>query len=304
MYRNKNQNLSTAFSKTKNSVFGQIPSMFKSSQLTSSDLEELEDILISSDVGMNSTQKIIESIQETTNKNKQNTDNLSTLIQNEILNILKSSKNDEISKQDNFPQILIMAGVNGVGKTTAIAKISNFFQQQGKTILCGAADTYRAAAIDQIKIWGEKENFDVISHQPGSDPSAVAFDTISAAKKRNIDLVLIDTAGRLHENSNLMDEFKKIHRVINQAKENFKLNVLLTLDATTGQNGLLQAKAFNETVKCDGIFLTKLDGTSKAGIIIPIIEELNIPISFIGTGEQSSDISIFSPNLFSKYVFN
>lgn len=304
MNEKKHLSLKNAFAKTKNSFLGQIPEIFKSQQLSLKDLEELEDILISSDIGMDSTNKIIESIKESFRLQKSSSSNLSDLIKNEIQNILESAKNDEISKDANFPQILIMAGVNGVGKTTAIAKISHYFQQRGKSILCGAADTYRAAAIDQIKLWGQKENFEVISHQSGSDPSAVAFDTISAAKKRNIDLVIIDTAGRLHENSNLMDELKKIYKVLNQSKSHYKLHTLLTLDATTGQNGLLQAKSFNESIKCDGIFLTKLDGTSKGGIIIPIIEETNIPISFIGTGEQPTDIALFDPNLFTEYVFN
>tara|TARA_Y100000994_G_C15691875_1_gene441864 strand:- start:1338 stop:2252 length:915 start_codon:yes stop_codon:yes gene_type:complete len=304
MNEKKHLSLKNAFAKTKNSFLGQIPEIFKSQQLSLKDLEELEDILISSDIGMDSTNKIIESIKESFRLQKSSSSNLSDLIKNEIQNILESAKNDEISKDANFPQILIMAGVNGVGKTTAIAKISHYFQQRGKSVLCGAADTYRAAAIDQIKLWGQKENFEVISHQSGSDPSAVAFDTISAAKKRNIDLVIIDTAGRLHENSNLMDELKKIYKVLNQSKSHYKLHTLLTLDATTGQNGLLQAKSFNESIKCDGIFLTKLDGTSKGGIIIPIIEETNIPISFIGTGEQPTDIALFDPNLFTEYVFN
>ncbi len=304
MNEKKHLSLKNAFAKTKNSFLGQIPEIFKSQQLSLKDLEELEDILISSDIGMDSTNKIIESIKESFRLQKSSSSNLSDLLKNEIQNILQSAKNDEISKDANFPQILIMAGVNGVGKTTAIAKISHYFQQRGKSVLCGAADTYRAAAIDQIKLWGQKENFEVISHQSGSDPSAVAFDTISAAKKRNIDLVIIDTAGRLHENSNLMDELKKIYKVLNQSKSHYKLHTLLTLDATTGQNGLLQAKSFNESIKCDGIFLTKLDGTSKGGIIIPIIEETNIPISFIGTGEQPTDIALFDPNLFTEYVFN
>ena len=304
MNEKKHLSLKNAFAKTKNSFLGQIPEIFKSQQLSLKDLEELEDILISSDIGLDSTNKIIESIKESFRLQKSSSSNLSDLIKNEIQNILESAKNDEISKDANFPQILIMAGVNGVGKTTAIAKISHYFQQRGKSVLCGAADTYRAAAIDQIKLWGQKENFEVISHQSGSDPSAVAFDTISAAKKRNIDLVIIDTAGRLHENSNLMDELKKIYKVLNQSKSHYKLHTLLTLDATTGQNGLLQAKSFNESIKCDGIFLTKLDGTSKGGIIIPIIEETNIPISFIGTGEQPTDIALFDPNLFTEYVFN
>ena len=304
MNEKKHLSLKNAFAKTKNSFLGQIPEIFKSQQLSLKDLEELEDILISSDIGMDSTNKIIESIKESFRLQKSSSSNLSDLIKNEIQDILESAKNDEISKDENFPQILIMAGVNGVGKTTAIAKISHYFQQRGKSVLCGAADTYRAAAIDQIKLWGQKENFEVISHQSGSDPSAVAFDTISAAKKRNIDLVIIDTAGRLHENSNLMDELKKIYKVLNQSKSHYKLHTLLTLDATTGQNGLLQAKSFNESIKCDGIFLTKLDGTSKGGIIIPIIEETNIPISFIGTGEQPTDIALFDPNLFTEYVFN
>lgn len=304
MNKKTHQSLKNAFAKTKNSFFGQIPDIFKSQQLSLNDLEELEDILVSSDIGMYSTTNIIESIKNSFSVQKSTSPNLGILVKNEIQHILESSKHDEISKNENFPQILVMAGVNGVGKTTAIAKLSHFFQQQGKSVLCGAADTYRAAAIEQIKLWGERLNFDVISHQPGSDPSAVAFDTISAAKKRNIDLVIIDTAGRLHENSNLMDELKKIYKVLNQSKGHYNLHTLLTLDATTGQNGLLQAKSFNESIQCNGIFLTKLDGTSKGGIIIPIIEETNIPISFIGTGEQPFDIALFDPNLFTEYVFN
>ncbi len=191
------------------------------------------------------------------------------------------------------PYVILMVGVNGVGKTTSIAKLAHHLTQEGKKVVLGAADTFRAAAEEQLEILGDRVGVDVISHQPGADPGAVAYDAYQASKARGADVLIVDTAGRLHTRSNLMEELKKVHRVINRLDGNAPQEVLLTLDATTGLNGLSQARAFTEAVGCTGIFLAKLDGTARGGIALAIKQELNVPIVFIGTGESLEDIAPF-----------
>ena len=203
-------------------------------------------------------------------------------------------------KEPTSTMAIIVIGVNGAGKTTTIGKLSNWYRKTGKSVLIGAGDTFRAAALEQINHWGTEVDVDVIGNQMGSDPSSVAYDAISAAQNRNIDIVLIDTAGRLQSETNLMKELEKIHRTCTRITRPGYLKVLLTIDATTGQNGLIQAKRFNESIPCDAIFLTKLDGTSKGGISIPIVKEMGIPISFIGTGESLEDIAQFDAKSFTE----
>ena len=196
------------------------------------------------------------------------------------------------------PLVILMVGVNGAGKTTTIAKLTNWYLENGKEVLVGAGDTFRAAAQEQLKSWADKLSVQMISHQSGSDPGAVAFDTISAAKSRKVDVAIIDTAGRLQDKSNLMEELKKIHRISMREAGDSRVKVLLTIDATTGQNGISQARSFQETVQCDGVFLSKLDGSAKGGIALSIVKDVRLPILFVGTGEEANDMALFDANQF------
>ena len=199
---------------------------------------------------------------------------------------------------DGEPVILLVVGVNGAGKTTSIAKLVDVAKDEGLDVMLAAADTFRAGAIEQIKIWGDRLGVPVISQQTGSDPGAVAFDAINSARARSVDLLIIDTAGRLHTTHNLMEELRKVHGIVEKNGQGFTIRVLLVIDGTTGQNGLIQAKSFTEAVKCNGVFLTKLDGTAKGGVALAIAGELGLPIWFIGTGEKSSDMSAFDAEAF------
>jgi fused signal recognition particle receptor len=199
---------------------------------------------------------------------------------------------------DNEPVVLLVVGVNGAGKTTSIAKLVDVAKAEGQNVMLAAADTFRAGAIEQIQIWGDRLGVPVMAQQAGSDPGAVAFDALNAARARNVDLLIIDTAGRLHTTHNLMEELRKVHGIVGKNSEGFTKRVLLVIDGTTGQNGLIQAKTFTESVQCNGVFLTKLDGTAKGGVALAIAGELGLPIWFIGTGEKSSDMSAFDAEAF------
>ena len=201
------------------------------------------------------------------------------------------------------PLVWLFVGVNGAGKTTSIAKLTHLYQTLDKKVVLGAGDTYRAAAIEQLQEWGQRLNVEVVAHQRGADPGAVAFDSFKAAQSRGADVVIIDTAGRLHTKTNLMEELKKIQRVLLRENQDQDLRIMLTIDATTGQNGLYQARAFSDVVECDGVFLSKLDGTAKGGIAVAIGHELKLPVLYIGTGEQPDDISAFAPREFTEALF-
>ena len=196
-----------------------------------------------------------------------------------------------------------MVGVNGAGKTTSIAKLAQLYVDDGKQVLLGAADTFRAAAIEQLQVWGSRVGADVIAHRQGADPGAVAFDTLQAARSRGVDVVIIDTAGRLHSKVNLMEEMKKVRRVLSRHDNRASVEVILAMDATTGQNGLAQARAFTEAIRCDGVFLSKLDGTAKGGVVVAIAAELKLPVLYIGTGERLEDIAPFDPREFIDALF-
>ena len=202
----------------------------------------------------------------------------------------------------NAPVVLLVVGVNGSGKTTSIAKMVKAAQSQGQNVMLAAADTFRAGAIEQIKIWGERLGVPVIAHRPGSDPGAVAFDALNAARARGVDLLIIDTAGRLHTTHNLMEELRKVRSIVEQNSDGFIERVLLVIDGTTGQNGLIQAKSFTDSVRCDGVFLTKLDGTAKGGVALSISVEQRLPVWFIGTGEKAVDMSAFDADAFAEAV--
>ena len=261
-------------------------------------LEEIEEILITADVGMNTTMKIIEELREELKERK-------VLKSDGIKNVLKDVLTNHVSLDDKnkvdyitSPQIILVIGVNGVGKTTSIGKIANKYKNHGKSVLLVAGDTFRAAAIDQLKVWGNRVNVDVISQQEGSDPASVIYDGIQAAKSRKIDILICDTAGRLHNKKNLVMELHKIFRIVEREYPNAKREVLLVLDATTGQNAINQALNFKEVADITGIVLTKLDGTAKGGAILAIKDEVNIPVKLVGLGETIDDLEDFDGETF------
>lgn len=278
--------------------FGRILDVFRSSTLDEAVWEELEEILISADVGVATSLRVIEEL-----RNRVTSEGISD--PESAYALLKDSLTRELgvgapagawasNETGTGPYVILVVGVNGVGKTTSIAKLAYHFTLGGKKVILGAADTFRAAAEEQLEILGDRVGVEVISHQPGADPGAVAYDAYHAARARGADVLIVDTAGRLHTRTNLMEELKKVHRVIARLDPVAPQEVLLTLDATTGLNGLAQAKAFTDAVGCTGIFLAKLDGTARGGIALAIKQELNVPILFIGTGESLDDIAPFN----------
>ena len=277
--------------------FGRILNVLKSSKLDDALWEELEEILISSDVGVETSLRIIEELKDTVKeRGLQSGEEVFESLKDSLVAGMEPENAESVWMDETDvtgPYVILMVGVNGVGKTTSIAKLAHHFTQEGKKVILGAADTFRAAAAEQLEILGKEIGVDVIRHKAGGDPGAVAFDTYQAGKARGADVLIIDTAGRLHTKSNLMDELRKIHRVLARLEPKAPHQVILTLDATTGLNGLAQAKSFKEAVNCTGIFLAKLDGTARGGIVIAIKQELQMPILFIGTGEGVSDLAPF-----------
>ena len=268
-------------------------------------LDELEGLLFSADLGVKTSSQLIEGVQKGLKRGELlEPEKVKDFIKQEIFRILKSGEKPlTIDFSQTKPFLFMVVGVNGVGKTTTIAKIAHQYSSQGKKVLIGAADTFRAAAVEQLEVWAKRVGADLIKQSKGSDPSAVAFDSVHAAKARNVDLVFIDTAGRLHTKVNLMEELKKVKRIIARECPGAPHEVLLVLDATTGQNAISQAKLFNEAIGVTGIALTKLDGTAKGGIIIGITEELKIPIRYIGVGEGMDDLREFNASEFVQALF-
>lgn len=266
-------------------------------------LDELEEILIMADVGVNTTDNLMEAVRKGIKKKEINSpEDLKPFLAKKISELL--TKDSDITKiAQEGPTVILVIGVNGVGKTTTIGKLSNYYREQGKTVMLAAADTFRAAAIDQLEIWGERTNAKVIRHEENSDPAAVAFDAVKAAVARNVDILLIDTAGRLQTKSNLMEELKKINRVIQREIPDAPHETLLVLDATTGQNAISQAKLFTEAAPISGVVLTKLDGTAKGGVVIGIKAELSMPVKWIGVGEGVDDLRPFVAEDFAKALF-
>lgn len=288
--------------KTKNGFVKQMESVFNSFTKIDEDLfEELEELLITADVGVNTTQKICDRLRaEIKAQGIKDPTLIKELLRDIICEIISG---DCALKLDTKPSVLMVIGVNGVGKTTTIGKLAHNLTQSGKKVILGAADTFRAAAIDQLQIWADRSSVEVVRHNEGSDPAAVVFDAITAAKARNADVVICDTAGRLHNKKNLMDELSKIKRVIEREAADCDIEVLLVLDATTGQNGVNQAKQFALASGITGIVLTKLDGTAKGGVVLSIKDELGIPIKYIGVGEGIDDLQPFVPAEFAKALF-
>ena len=268
-------------------------------------MEDLEDLLFSSDMGMETTMTLIDRLKETI-REKQIRDpkEVKGLLAEEIRAILEGDPERNRLHVEPSPAIILIVGVNGVGKTTTIGKLAYRFKREGKSVLIAAADTFRAAAIEQIETWGERSGTPVISHKEGADPAAVVYDAIQAQKSRNIDVLICDTAGRLHNKKNLMNELEKIHRIIEKEAPDAQKESLLVLDATTGQNAILQAKTFDEVTDLSGLILTKLDGTAKGGVVLPLVQELDIPIKLIGVGEGMLDLQDFSGKDFANALIS
>lgn len=293
--------LKEGLTKTTKAFTDTIDNLFNQYDKIDDDLyEELEEILIMADIGMDTTLKIVDRLKAELVKRKVSEPSLVKPVLKDVIADLLLEKNNPKLNIDKSPSILFVIGVNGAGKTTTIGKIARSLKMQNKEVILAAADTFRAAAIDQLKVWGERAGVPVISQQEGSDPAAVVYDSIRAAKARKTDVLIIDTAGRLHNKVNLMNELAKIFKVIEREYPEAEKEVLLVLDATTGQNGLQQAKLFKESANITGIVLTKLDGTAKGGIVLAINNELGIPIKLIGVGEGINDLQVFDAKSFAE----
>ena len=288
--------------KTKNAIVGKVDELFKKFIKVDEDLfDELEELLISADIGVNTTEEILDELRDTV-KDKRIKEPAE--VKAELFEILKNMIGEhEPLNLSTKPSVILVIGVNGVGKTTSIGKISAELKRQGKKVVVAAADTFRAAAAEQLNVWCERAGVDIIKQAAGADPASVVYDAISAVKSRGADVLIVDTAGRLHNKKNLMDELAKIDRVIGRELPDAAKETLLVLDATTGQNAVYQAKEFKEASKITGLVLTKLDGTAKGGIIISIKKELGIPVKFIGVGEQIDDMKPFSAKEFAGALF-
>jgi len=292
--------------KTRQGLLDRLDSLFLGrKEIDDALLDELEEILITSDLGVNTTLELLDAARRQVRRNElSDPQALKTVLREKILEFLrKSDQPAELVMPEQGPFVIMVVGVNGVGKTTTIGKVANKFKQSGQSVLLIAADTFRAAAIDQLKIWGERVGVDVVAREPGSDPSSVVFDGLARGMSQGVDVIIIDTAGRLHTSVNLMEELRKIRRVIGKKLAGAPHEVLLVIDATTGQNGIAQAKMFHEAVGVSGLTLTKLDGTAKGGIVANICRELAIPVRFIGIGEQMEDLRDFDAEEFVDALF-
>lgn len=295
--------LKKGLTKTKDNFTEKITDMLSGAMTIDTDLyEELEEILITADIGVDTTLYIIEKLKEKIREKKIKDPKLVIDCLKEVIVNILGEENATINPEKT-PQIILVIGVNGVGKTTSIGKIAAKLKNNGYKVLMAAADTFRAAAIEQLEVWSNRASVDIIKHQEGSDPAAVIFDAVQAAKARKTDVLICDTAGRLHNKKNLMDELGKINRVIDREFKDAQRQTLLVLDATTGQNAVQQAKQFMEVCPIDGIILTKLDGTAKGGIVISIKHSLNIPVKLIGVGEAIEDLQEFNPKEFVEALF-
>ncbi|GEN82055.1 signal recognition particle receptor FtsY [Sporosarcina luteola] len=290
-------------SKTRNSFTSKVNDLVARFREVDEDFfEELEELLLQADVGVETVMELVDQLRwEVKRKNIKNTDGIQSVISEKLVEIYKAGEelDTDLNMQDELT-VILMVGVNGVGKTTTIGKLAARLKEEGKTVMLAAGDTFRAGAIDQLVVWGERVGVEVIRQSEGSDPAAVMYDAIRAAKNRKVDVLICDTAGRLQNKVNLMNELEKVHRVIGKEIEGAPHEVLLALDATTGQNALIQAQTFKEATNVTGIVLTKLDGTAKGGIVLAIRNKLNIPVKFVGLGEGMDDLQPFDPE---KYVY-
>ena len=297
-------NLKSGLTKTRNALTDKINEALNLAVSIDDDLyEELEEILIMADIGMDTTMEIIDRLKDKIRKEKINDVELvRPALKSVIAEMMKAGSENE-NDTNAEKEVILVIGVNGVGKTTSIGKLAAMNKAEGKKVLLAAADTFRAGAIDQLVVWSERAKVDIVKHGEGSDPAAVVFDAINASKSRGVDLLICDTAGRLHNKKNLMDELGKINRIIDRELSDAHKETLLVLDGTTGQNAVIQAKQFMEVCPIDGIILTKLDGTAKGGVVISIKNTLNIPVKYIGVGEGIDDLQAFDPESFVEALF-
>ncbi|MGC4375610.1 signal recognition particle-docking protein FtsY [Fictibacillus sp. Mic-4] len=296
----------SGLSKTRNSFASKVNDLMKRYRKVDEEFfEELEEILISSDVGVHTVMDLIDELKDVArSRNIQDTNELKSVISEKLAEMLhKDDQDGHLNMQESGMTVILFVGVNGVGKTTSIGKLAYRFKNEGKKVLLAAGDTFRAGAIEQLEVWGERAGVDVIKHQQGSDPAAVIYDSVKAAKSRNVDVLLCDTAGRLQNKVNLMKELEKVKRVIEREVPGAPHEVLLVVDATTGQNAMSQAKIFGESTDVSGLILTKLDGTAKGGIVLAIRHELDIPVKFVGLGEKIDDLEPFDPDKFVYGLF-
>lgn len=307
--KEKKETLDKGLEKTKESVFKKLSRVVVGkSKVDDEVLDNLEEVLISSDVGVNTTLKIIERIEERVSREKYlGTDELNNILKEEIASLLEENNAGEIDlsfSSSNGPYVIMVVGVNGVGKTTTIGKLAYQFKNLGKKVYLGAADTFRAAAVDQLSIWADRVGVPIVKQKMGSDPASVAYDTLSSAKSNNVDIVIIDTAGRLHNKVNLMNELAKIKKVMQKVIPDAPHEILLILDGTTGQNAFEQIKQFTNVTDVTALALTKLDGTAKGGVVIGISDQFKIPVKYIGIGEGLEDLQIFNKKEFVDSLFS
>ena len=296
--------LKNGLSKTRDSFVSGIDSLFTGfSEIDDDFYEELEELLVMGDIGINTTMSIIDGLKERVKEEKIKE---ASACKQLLIDTIKEQMqiHEDAYEFEHKKSVLLLIGVNGVGKTTSVGKLAGQFKNQGKKVMLAAADTFRAAAIDQLKTWADRAGVEMISHNEGADPAAVVYDAVSAAKARNTDIFIIDTAGRLHNKKNLMDELAKMRRIISRDYPDANVESLIVLDGTTGQNALEQARQFSNVTEIDGIVITKLDGTAKGGIAIAIQAELNVPVKFIGIGEKIDDLQRFDPSAYVEALFS
>lgn len=308
--REKKESLDKGLEKTKQGFFSRLTRVIAGkSKVDAEVLDNLEEVLVSSDVGVETTVKIIERIENRIARDKYvGTEELNNVLKEEIAALLAENNSEDVADFSipvtDGPYVIMVVGVNGVGKTTTIGKLANQFKKQGKKVMLGAGDTFRAAAVDQLKIWSERVGVPIVTQGMGADPASVAFDTVSSAKAQGMDVVIIDTAGRLHNKANLMAELGKIKRVIQKVVPEAPHESLLVLDASTGQNAIEQCKQFTAATEVNALALTKLDGTAKGGVVIGISDQFKIPVKYIGVGEKIDDLQVFNKHEFVDSLFN
>ena len=300
----RSKTIQEGLSRTRGSFFGRIRGLFAGGEITEDTWDELETLLIGADVGVEVTLELVGRLRRLADEGRlRSARDAEDALKRELLEILDAAPASVVD-EDRLLTVILVVGVNGSGKTTSIGKLAHYYKQQGRRVLLAAGDTFRAAAIEQLRIWGERVGVDVIAHQPGADPGAVTYDAIRASKGRNVDVLIIDTAGRLHTKYNLMQELAKVRSVAAKQVHRAPHETLLVLDATTGQNALAQARHFKDAVGVTGIVLAKLDGTAKGGIVFSIVRELGVGVRFVGTGERVEDWAPFDPRAFVEGLFS
>jgi fused signal recognition particle receptor len=311
------QKVEEGLTRTKRGFFQQIVSLFEVDEITEDIWEELETLLIQADVGVDTTVIVLDRLKQRVLADRlKKPSAVYEALQDELVWVLEKPERDQAARRNGSapqaegelvearPYVILVVGVNGVGKTTTIAKLTRYLRDQGKSVIIGAGDTFRAAAIEQLQIWGERVGAPVVRHQIGADPGAVVFDAMEAAKSRNADVLIIDTAGRLHTKTNLMEELRKVRRIIAKQHPGAPHETILVLDATSGQNGLQQAKSFMDVAEVSDVAVAKLDGTAKGGIVFAIARELNLPVRYVGTGEKIGDLAEFDARQFVQALFS